>query len=165
MRRRSALIQSWRSDVRRSRASPRNRIWPFIRRIRNTSSQPSGPPLTSDNPDQRRRCVSFVSTNGGTSCSRHDFNVASCYDAQVAIHSQRCPKDNHQMRRVFAYPIERPRTRLTTRNEGRAPRQEWPASSPNLHQYSHMRCSVPFSLVCQKTPDRRSPCGTSPRRQ
>jgi hypothetical protein len=35
--------------------------------------------------NQARRCISFVSVNGGATWSRHDFALANCYDAQVAI--------------------------------------------------------------------------------
>jgi len=40
---------------------------------------------TSQDENQARHCVSFVSDNGGMSWSRHDFALADCYDAQVAI--------------------------------------------------------------------------------
>jgi len=40
--------------------------------------------LTSDEPEVLR-CHSFVSTDSGTTWSRHDFKIESCYDAQVAI--------------------------------------------------------------------------------
>jgi hypothetical protein len=40
---------------------------------------------TSEDEHQSRRCVSFVSENGGTTWSRHDFALLNCYDAQVAV--------------------------------------------------------------------------------
>jgi hypothetical protein len=40
---------------------------------------------TGNDPDQARRCASFVSTDGGATWSRHDFSLANCYDGQVAI--------------------------------------------------------------------------------
>lgn len=39
--------------------------------------------LTSD--PENLRCHSFVSTDSGATWSRHDFRIADCYDAQVAI--------------------------------------------------------------------------------
>jgi len=40
---------------------------------------------TSQDENQARRCASFVSVNAGATWSRHDFALANCYDAQVAI--------------------------------------------------------------------------------
>jgi hypothetical protein len=41
--------------------------------------------LTTDDPDQARRCSSFVSRDNGTTWTRHDFAFANCFDEQVAI--------------------------------------------------------------------------------
>jgi hypothetical protein len=40
---------------------------------------------TSEDDNQARRCISFVSEDGGVTWSRHDFALLNCYDAQVAI--------------------------------------------------------------------------------
>jgi len=40
---------------------------------------------TTNEPNQDRRCTTFVSVDGGLSWMRHDFNIPNCYDAQVAI--------------------------------------------------------------------------------
>jgi hypothetical protein len=41
--------------------------------------------LTGADPDQARRCSSFVSLDNGATWARHDFALANCYDEQVAI--------------------------------------------------------------------------------